>query len=75
MRKLFQVLKTYRLPSRKLIARSALLLGSLSSIWLAAGAVEFVPLLLSLPGESGVRVHAAVTIGCLLLAAWGYWDE
>ena len=62
-------------PSRKLIARSAFLLGSVSLIWLAAGTLEIVPLYFSLPGESPVRVHAAVTVGCLLVAAWGYWNE
>ena len=62
-------------PSRKLAARSAFLVGVVSLIWLAAGALELVPLVLSLPGESAVRVHAVVTVGCLLVAAWGYWNE
>ncbi len=62
-------------PSRILIARVALLVGMVSIAWLAAGALQLVPLVLSLPGESSIRVHAAVTVACLLLAAWGYWNE
>lgn|GEM_PF-1799615 len=61
--------------SRKFIARSALLLGSISVVWLAAGTLNIVPFVLSLSGESDVRVHAAFTVGCLLIAAWGYWNE
>lgn len=67
--------KKFWSPSRKLIARFAFSLGSLSVIWLIAGVLDIVPLVLALPNESGVRVHAAVTVGCLLVAAWGYWNE
>ena len=62
-------------PWRKGFARFALILGSLSMLWLGAGAFGLFPLVLSLPGESSVRVHAAVTIACLLAAAWGYWND
>lgn len=60
---------------RKGLARFALILGSLSMLWLVAGTFGFLPFVLSLPGESSVRVHAAVTIACLLVAAWGYWND
>jgi hypothetical protein len=62
-------------PSRKLIARSAFLMGIMSAVWLIAGILDAFPLELSLPGEGPVRVHAAVTVGCFLVAAWGYWNE
>lgn len=61
--------------TRVVIARVAALLGVVSALWLVAGLVAWVPLVFSLPGESHVRVHAAITVASLLVAAWGYWDE
>jgi hypothetical protein len=43
--------------------------------WLPAGLLQIVPFVLSLPGESGLRVHAAAAVACLLVAAWGFWNE
>jgi hypothetical protein len=43
--------------------------------WLPAGLLQLVPFVLSLPGESGLRVHAAAAVACLLVAAWAYWND
>ena len=43
--------------------------------WLPLGVLNVVPFVLELPGEPSVRVHAAVAVGCLFVAAWGFWGQ
>jgi len=43
-------------------------------VWLPLGILHVVPLVLELPGESSVRVHAGAAVGFLMVAAWGFWD-
>lgn len=64
------------MPSnRLLIARTAFIAGVLAALWLGAGLLDIVPLL-HLGGSYGtLRLHTAITIGCLLISAWGYWDS
>lgn len=42
--------------------------------WLPLGIYDIVPFALALHGESSLRMHGAVAVACLLLAAWGFWD-
>ena len=57
------------------IARAALVLGGVFVVWLPAGILDVVPFVLELPGESSIRVHAAAAVACLMVAAWGFWNE
>ena len=43
--------------------------------WLPLGAFGVLPFLLALPGESQLRVHGAAAVGCLMVAAWGFWED
>ncbi|MCX7064317.1 MAG: hypothetical protein NT024_07065 [Proteobacteria bacterium] len=60
---------------RRSIARAALVLGGVFVVWLPAGILDVVPFVLELPGESSIRVHAAAAVACLMVAAWGFWNE
>ena len=60
---------------RRMLARSAFALALALVGWLALGIFDFLPFVIELPGESRVRVHAAMAVGCLIAAAWGFWDE
>ena len=44
-------------------------------VWLPLGILEIVPFLVNLPGESELRSHAGLAVGCLLIAAWGFWER
>ena len=59
---------------RRLIGVSAFALALLFLAWLPLGALEIIPFVLTLPGEPSLRVHAAATVGCLMVAAWGFWN-
>lgn len=61
--------------TRRTIGRVAFVLAIGFVAWLPAGLLQIVPFVLSLPGESGLRVHAAAAVACLLVAAWGFWNE
>jgi hypothetical protein len=61
--------------NRRTIGRVALLLAIGFIAWLPAGMLQVVPFVLSLPGESSLRVHAAAAVACLLVAAWAYWND
>lgn len=66
------------IPSRKFrraVGRTALFMAVAFIAWLPAGIFQIVPFVLSLPGESSLRVHAAAAVGSLLIAAWVYWDD
>jgi len=53
----------------------ALLLGLVFVVWLPAGIFDIVPFVLGFPGESSIRVHAAAAVACLMVAAWGFWND
>lgn len=64
------------MPSnRLLIARTAFIAGLLSALWLGAGLLDLVPLLNLSAAYGNLRLHTAITIACLLISAWGYWDS
>lgn len=60
---------------RRTIGRVAFALAIGFIAWLPAGLLGFVPFVLSLPGESGLRAHASAAVLCLLVAAWAYWND
>lgn len=60
---------------RRTIGRVAFVLAIGFIVWLPAGLLQIVPFVLSLPGESSLRVHAAAAVACLLVAAWAYWND
>lgn len=60
---------------RRTIGRAAIVLATVFIIWLPAGILDIVPFVFSLPGESGLRSHAGAAVLCLLVAAWGYWND
>lgn len=43
--------------------------------WLPLGLFDVVPFVISLPGESALRTHGAAAVACLLVAAWGFWEQ
>ena len=59
---------------QRMIGTAAFLLALMFIVWLPLGILHVVPLVLELPGESSLRVHAAAAVGCLVVAAWGFWD-
>ncbi len=61
--------------TRRTIGRVAFVLAIGFIVWLPAGLLGVVPFVLSLPGESSLRVHAAAAVACLLIAAWGFWND
>jgi hypothetical protein len=60
---------------RRKIAVMALALALIFIAWLPLGIFDVVPFLLQLPGEPSFRVHAGAAVGCLLVAAWGFWER
>jgi len=59
---------------QRMIGMAAFLLALVFIVWLPLGILHVVPLVLELPGESSLRMHAGAAVGCLLVAAWGFWD-
>ncbi|MEO8165945.1 MAG: hypothetical protein ABI619_11180 [Betaproteobacteria bacterium] len=43
--------------------------------WLPLGILHVMPFVFALSGETSLRVHAAAAVGCLMVAAWGFWDD
>ena len=60
---------------RRRIGVGALTLGLLFGAWLPLGILNIVPFVLELAGETALRTHAGATVACLLLAAWGFWND
>jgi len=60
---------------RRKIGVISLVLALIFIVWLPLGILALVPFILELPGESGLRSHAGVAVGCLLIAAWGFWES
>jgi len=60
--------------TRLTIGRFAFALALALLAWLPLGVLGIVPFVLALPGEPQLRVHASAVVGCLLVAAWGFWE-
>lgn len=60
---------------RRRVGALAFLLGLAFVLWLPLGVLGWVPFVFSLSGESSLRVHGAAAVLCLLVAAWGYWEQ
>jgi hypothetical protein len=58
-----------------MIGKFALVLALCFLAWLPLGMLRIIPFVLALPGEPRLRVHAAAAVGCLLIAAWGFWEQ
>ena len=43
--------------------------------WLPLGILQIIPFWFELQGEPRLRVHAAAAVGCLMIAAWGFWES
>lgn len=56
-----------------MIGKAAFLLALVFIVWLPLGILHVVPFVMELPGEPSLRVHAAAAVGCLVIAAWGFW--
>ena len=59
---------------RLTFARFALSIALMFVVWLPLGILDVVPFVLSLPGESSLRVHTAAAVLCLMIAAWAFWE-
>jgi len=59
---------------QRMIGMAAFLPALVFIVWLPLGILHVVPLVLELPGESSLRVHAGAAVGFLMVAAWGFWD-
>jgi hypothetical protein len=44
-------------------------------VWLPLGILGVIPFVLEIAGETRLRVHASASVLCLLIAAWGFWDD
>jgi len=60
---------------RKKIGSIAFVLSILSLIWLILGMFDFVPFVLKLANETSLRAHASLTVICLLISSWAFWNE
>tara|TARA_B110000014_G_C19726047_1_gene379287 strand:- start:9 stop:197 length:189 start_codon:yes stop_codon:yes gene_type:complete len=60
---------------KRKIGKAALVLGSLSLIWLILGMINVVPFLIELPQETGIRAHASLAVIFLLIGSWAFWNE
>lgn len=60
---------------RRRIGAIAFGMAVLLIIWLPLGILGVVPFLVNLPGESELRSHAGLAVGCLMIAAWAFWDK
>ena len=53
----------------------ALALGLLFGAWLPLGLFHVVPFVFELAGETALRTHATAAVACLMVAAWGFWED
>ncbi|MDP9090356.1 MAG: hypothetical protein M3O26_16640 [Pseudomonadota bacterium] len=60
---------------RRRTGAGALALGLLFGAWLPLGLFHVVPFVLELAGETALRTHAAAAVACLMVAAWGFWED
>jgi hypothetical protein len=60
---------------KRKIGKAALVLASLSVIWLILGMLNMVPFLIELPQETSIRAHASLAVIFLLIGSWAFWNE
>lgn len=60
---------------RRRMGFGALAVGLLFGVWLPLGLFHVVPFVLELAGETALRTHAAAAVACLMVAAWGFWED
>jgi hypothetical protein len=60
---------------KRKIGKAALVLASLSVIWLILGMINLVPFLIELPQETSIRAHASLAVIFLLIGSWAFWNE
>ena len=60
---------------RQVIGRCSFTLALMFLAWLPLGILNIVPFVFELNGEPRLRVHAAAVVGCLMIAAWGFWES
>jgi hypothetical protein len=60
---------------RRVIGRCSFTLALVFLAWLPLGILQIVPFVFELQGEPRLRVHAAAAVGCLMIAAWGFWES
>lgn len=63
------------LKLRRAIGVSSFALALASLGWLLLVMFNVAPLALQLPGESTLRTHATAAVACLMVAAWGFWND
>ena len=60
---------------RRVTGVGGLALGLLLGAWLPLGLFNVVPFVFELAGETALRTHAAAAVACLMVAAWGFWND
>jgi hypothetical protein len=60
---------------RRFIARCSFALALVFLAWLPLGIFQIIPFVFELQGEPRLRVHATAAVGCLMIAAWGFWES
>jgi hypothetical protein len=60
---------------RRVIGRCSFTLALIFLAWLPLGILQIIPFVLELQGEPRLRVHAGAVVGCLMIAAWGFWES
>ena len=60
---------------RRVIGRCSFTLALMFLAWLPLGILQIIPFVFVLQGEPMLRVHAAAAVGCLMIAAWGFWES
>ena len=60
---------------RRFVGAIAFTLAVVLVAWLPLGMLHVVPFVLTLPGESDLRVHAAAAVGSQMIVAWGFWGS
>ena len=60
---------------RLAIGRCSFALALVFLAWLPLGILQIIPFVFELQGEPRLRVHAAAVVGCLMIAAWGFWES
>lgn len=60
---------------KKNIGKISIALAFITAGWLVLGMLNVVPLVFKLPNETYVRSHASLSVICLLIASWAFWNE
>jgi hypothetical protein len=72
---MIDLMPTPNTKRRRLIARCSFTLALVFLAWLPLGILQIIPFVFELQGEPRLRVHAAAAVGCLMIAAWGFWES